>query len=299
MANVMGTKLKRDAGVVGLLFASLGGIIGSGWLLGPLHAARIAGPSAILAWMIGGVAVLLLSFVYAELATAFPRAGAVIAFPKLSHGHLMATVMSFVVFAGYSAVPPAEASAVITYGSNYVGGLVDKTGTLTGLGFLAATVLLAIFAVINMLAVRMVLAINSALTWWKLAIPVLTILVFLIVGFHGANFSSHGFAPHGASGVFSAVATSGIVFSYLGFRQAVELAGKSSDPKRNLPIAIIGSVAIGFVVYVGLQIAFIGALISIGHCEWLGKSDVQGRVRAVRRPSLAHRHGVACGAALY
>src|ERR1700754_4488826 len=133
MAN--GMKLKRDAGLVGLLFASLGGIIGSGWLLGPLHAARIAGPSAGLPWMIGGVAVLLLSCVYAELAAAFPRAGAVIAFPKLSHGHLMATVLSFVVFLGYSSVAPAEASAVITYGSNYISGLVNKGGAPTDEGF--------------------------------------------------------------------------------------------------------------------------------------------------------------------
>jgi amino acid transporter len=258
MAN--GTKLKRDAGLVGLLFASLGGIIGSGWLLGPLHAAHIAGPAAIISWMIGGVAVLLLSFVYAELATTFPRAGAVIAFPKLSHGNLMATVLSFVVFLGYSSVAPAEASAVITYGSNYIAGLVIKSGALTTEGFVAAAALLAGFAVINMLAVRMVLTINSALTWWKLALPVLTILVFLFAGFHSANFTSHGFAPGGASGVFSAVATSGIVFSYLGFRQAVELAGESSNPKRTLPIAIIGSVTIGLVIYVGLQVAFIGAL---------------------------------------
>ena len=260
MAEGTGVKLKRDAGVIGLLFASLGGIIGSGWLLGPLNAAKIAGPSAIIAWAIGGFAVLLLSFVYAELATAFPRAGAVIAFPKLSHGNLMATVLSFVVFLGYASVAPAEASAVITYGSNYVSGLIDKAGVLTSEGFIASAVLLAIFAIINTLAIRIVLAINSALTWWKLAIPLLTILVFIIVGFHGANFSSHGFAPGGASGIFSAVATSGIVFSYLGFRQAVELAGESSNPRRNLPIAIVGSVVIGLVIYMGLQIAFIGAL---------------------------------------
>jgi len=113
---------------------------------------------------------------------------------------------------------------------------------------------------VNMLAIKTVLAINSALTWWKLAIPVLTILVFLLFGFHGSNFTAQGFAPGGASGVFSAVATSGIVFSYLGFRQAVELAGESSNPKRNLPIAIIGSVMIGLVIYVGLQVSFIGAL---------------------------------------
>jgi len=260
MAEGAGIKLKRDAGVIGLLFASLGGIIGSGWLLGPLTAAKIAGPSAIIAWMIGGVAVLLLSFVYAELATAFPRAGAVIAFPKLSHGSLMATILSFVVFLGYASVAPAEASAVITYASNYIGGLVNKAGVLTTYGFIVSAALLAIFAVVNMLAIKTVLAINSALTWWKLAIPVLTILVFLLFGFHGSNFTAQGFAPGGASGVFSAVATSGIVFSYLGFRQAVELAGESSNPKRNLPIAIIGSVMIGLVIYVGLQVSFIGAL---------------------------------------
>ncbi len=260
MAEGAGIKLKRDAGIIGLLFASLGGIIGSGWLLGPLTAAKIAGPSAIIAWLIGGFAVLLLSFVYAELATAFPRAGAVIAFPKLSHGNLMATVLSFVVFLGYASVAPAEASAVITYASNYITGLVDKSGVLTTLGFVVSAALLAIFAVVNMLAIKTVLAINSTLTWWKIAIPVLTIIVFLLFGFHASNFSSQGFAPGGASGVFSAVATSGIVFSYLGFRQAVELAGESSNPKRNLPIAIIGSVSIGLIVYVGLQISFIGAL---------------------------------------
>ncbi len=260
MADGMNVKLKRDAGIIGLLFASLGGIIGSGWLLGPLTAAKIAGPSALIAWAIGGFAVLLLSFVYAELATAFPRGGAVIAFPKLSHGNLMATMLSFVVFLGYASVAPAEASAVITYASNYIAGLVNKAGVLTAEGFFASAVLLAIFAVINMLAIKLVLTINSTLTWWKLAIPALTIIVFLFAGFHASNFTSHGFAPAGVSGIFSAVATSGIVFSYLGFRQAVELAGESSNPRRFLPIAIVGSVVIGLVIYAGLQIVFIGAV---------------------------------------
>jgi amino acid transporter len=260
MAEGTGPRLRRDAGVIGLLFASLGGIIGSGWLLGPLKAATDAGPAAIIAWIIGGIAVLLLAFTYAELTTAFPRAGAVIAFPKLSHGSLMATMMSFVVFLGYVSVAPAEASAVITYANNYIPGLVDKAGVLTGWGYFASVVLLAIFAFINLLAIRLVLTINSALTWWKLAIPILTILIFLIVGFHSSNFTSHQFAPAGTSGVLSAVATSGIIFSYLGFRQAVELAGESANPKRNLPIAIVGSVMIGLVIYLGLQIAFIGAV---------------------------------------
>ncbi len=260
MADGAGSKLRRDAGVIGLLFASLGGIIGSGWLFGPLHAAQSAGPASLFAWLIGGVAVLLLSFVYAELATAFPRAGAVIAFPKLSHGSLMATVMSFAVFLGYVAVPPAEASAVITYGNNYIPGLVGPSGVLTVFGFFVSVLLMLAFAGINALAVRLLLAVNSALTWWKLAIPILTVIVLIVIGFHPQNLTAHGFAPHGVAGVFSAVATSGVIFSYLGFRQAVELAGESSNPRRNLPIAIVGSVLIALVLYCGLEIAFIGAV---------------------------------------
>lgn len=260
MAEGTGVKLKREAGIIGLLFASLGGIIGSGWLFGPLHAAKDAGPASLIAWVIGGIAVLLLGFVYAELATAFPRGGAVIAFPKLSHGNLMAVVMSFVVFLGYVSVAPAEASAVITYGNNYIPGLVDKSGVLTGFGFFVSVLLMLVFAGINALAVRIVLTINSALTWWKLAVPALTVIVLIAIGFHPQNFSNHSFAPHGVAGIFSAVATSGVIFAYLGFRQAVELAGESSNPRRNLPIAIIGSVAIALVLYCGLQVALIGAL---------------------------------------
>jgi amino acid transporter len=60
--------------------------------------------------------------------------------------------------------------------------------------------------------------------------------------------------------MFTAISTSGITFSYLGFRQAIELAGESNDPKRNVPFAVIGSVVICMVVYVLLQVAFIAAL---------------------------------------
>jgi amino acid transporter len=51
-----------------------------------------------------------------------------------------------------------------------------------------------------------------------------------------------------------------VVFSYLGFRQGVELAGETDNPQRNVPIAIFGSLALCTVIYVGLQVAFIGAI---------------------------------------
>ncbi|OBS08831.1 APC family permease [Acidihalobacter prosperus] len=251
-------KLRREAGILSLLFACLGGMIGSGWLFGPLNAAKAAGPASLLSWVIGGAAILLLAFVYAELATAFPRAGAVVAFPKLSHGNLMAMVMSWVVFLGYVSVPPVEVMAVLSYANNYLHGLVSPhTGVLTTAGFFVAAAMLGGFVLLNGFGIRWLLRINTTLVWWKLAVPALTILALLLFSFHAGNGSVQGFAPYGSQGVLSAVATSGIVFSYLGFRQAVELAGESRDPKRTIPKAVIGSVVLALGLYLLLQLAMI------------------------------------------
>lgn len=255
-----GRKLRRDAGLIGLLFASMGGIVGSGWLFGPLNAAQTAGPASIIAWIIGAVAVLLLSFVYAELTTAFPRGGAVVAFPKLSHGSLIALVMSWVVFLGYVTVAPAEVLAVMKYAHNYLPGIVPPHGAASPEGFIEAAVLLALFVVVNFFGIRWVLTINTTLVWWKLAVPALTAILLIVVGGHFGNLTSHGFSPMGNAGILQAVSTSGIVFSYLGFRQAIELAGESSNPRRNLPIAVVGSVVIGAILYILLQIGLIAAI---------------------------------------
>lgn len=254
------TVLRREGTLIGLLFASVGGIVGSGWLFGPLNAAKTAGPAALLAWAIGGVAVLLLSFVYAELTTAFPRAGAVIAFPKLSHGALIAMVMSWVVVLGYVSVAPAEVLAVMKYAHNYLPGVVPAGGAQSLRGFLEALLVLAVFVAINFFGIRLVLRFNAAVVWWKLAVPLLTVVLLIVVGHHFGNLTRLGFAPQGTKGILAAVSTSGIVFSYLGFRQAVELAGETADPRRNLPIAIVGSVLIGVILYCGLQLALLTAV---------------------------------------
>ena len=78
--------LRRDVGVIGLLFASVGAVIGSGWLFGALTAAQLAGPAAIISWVIGAVMILLIGLVYAELGTMFPLSGGVVRFPHLAFG---------------------------------------------------------------------------------------------------------------------------------------------------------------------------------------------------------------------
>ncbi len=254
------TKLRRDAGVIGLLYASLGSIIGSGWLFGALHAALQAGPLSVFSWVVGAAAIMLLAFVFAELSTMYPNSGALVHMTHVSHGDLVGKIWSWILFLAFVSVPPVECSAVLTYANSYIPGLIhSSTGLLTGWGFVAAAVLLAFVVALNFLAVRWVIAINSAATWWKLLIPIATIAILLAYSFHPGNMTAK-VSSVPVSGIFTAVATAGVIFSYLGFQQAIALAGETRNPGRYIPIALMGSVVIGAVVYIGLQIAFIIAL---------------------------------------
>ena len=253
-------KLRRDAGVIGLLYASLGSIIGSGWLFGALHAAVQAGPLSVLSWVIGAVAILFLAFVFAELSTMFPNSGAMVHMTHVSHGDLVGKIWSWILFLAFVSVPPVEVSAVLTYANNYIPGLIEPhTGLMTSAGMGYAAVLLAFVVALNFLTVRWVLIINSAATWWKLAIPIATIGILMLYSFHPSNMTTH-LSSTPKSGIFTAVATAGIVFSFLGFQQAIALAGETRNPNRYIPIALISSVLIGMLIYVGLQVAFITAL---------------------------------------
>src|SRR4051795_105794 len=80
--------LKREIGFVGLLWASGGSIIGSGWLFGAQGALATAGPAAIISWVIGAVAILLLALVHAELGAMYPVAGGTARFPHYAFGGL-------------------------------------------------------------------------------------------------------------------------------------------------------------------------------------------------------------------
>lgn len=254
------TKLRRDAGVIGLLYASLGAMIGSGWLFGPLHAALQAGVWSSFSWVIGAIAVLFLAFVFAELSTMFPNSGALVHMTHVSHGDLVGKIWTWILFLAFVSVPPVEVTSVVTYANNYIHGLiVPTTGILTHLGTIVSIILLAFVVALNFLAIRIVVAINSAATWWKVVIPLTTIGILMAYSFHPGNLTAHaGSTP--ISGIFTAVATAGIIFSFLGFQQAIALAGETRHPGKYIPIALIGSVIISMLIYIGLQLSFIIAL---------------------------------------
>jgi amino acid transporter len=78
--------LKREVGLLGLMWASEGSIIGSGWLFGALVATEYAGPAALLAWILASVIIILLALVHAELGGLFPVTGGTSRFPYYAFG---------------------------------------------------------------------------------------------------------------------------------------------------------------------------------------------------------------------
>ncbi|MBK3574225.1 APC family permease [Streptomyces sp. MBT65] len=254
--------LRRDVGLIGLMWASVGSIIGSGWLYGAEKAVVVAGPAAIISWLIGTVAIVLLALVHAELGGMFPVAGGTARYPHYAFGGLAGMSFGWFSWLQAATVAPVEVEAMIGYAGHWswATGFQHADGTLTGSGILVAVLLMAVFVVVNFLGVRVLAHTNSAATWWKIAVPLAAIFIIAVGNFHPGNFTSHGFAPFGAKGVLSAISSSGIIFALLGFEQAIQLAGESRDPKRDLPRATLGSVAIGATIYVLLQVVFIGAL---------------------------------------
>jgi amino acid transporter len=258
--------LRREIGFIGLLWASAGSIIGSGWLFGARNALTFAGPAAIISWGIGVGVIFLLALTHAELGGMWPVAGGTARFPHVAFGGAAGASFGWFSWLQAATVAPIEVLAMITYGQHYSFARSwmkpsGATTVLTAQGIVAAVIIMAVFTSINFLGVRKLAHTNSAATWWKVGVPLLTIFVLGITAFHTSNFSADGgFMPFGAKGVLAAISTSGIVFALLGFEQADQLAGESARPQRDIPRAVIMSVIIGGIIYVALQVVFLGAL---------------------------------------
>jgi amino acid transporter len=253
---------KREIGLIGAMWASETSIIGSGWLLGAFAAANLIGGAAIIDWILGAVASIILALVFAELGAQYPVQGGTGRFPHLAFGPGAGISFGFFCYLQAVTVAPIEAFAVIHYwGYKWHSVYNASTGNVTHLGFVMELVLMAIFTALNFLPMRIYGPFYTIVTWWKVIIPVVTIII-LFTKFNGANMSAGGgFIPHGVGwkAIFGALPGASIVFAYLGFEQADQLAGEIKKPQRNLPIAIVGAILIGAAIYILLQIVFIGA----------------------------------------
>ena len=262
-------KLTRSVGFYGLMFVSLGSIIGSGWLLGALNAAEVAGPASIISWILAAAMLTILALTYAELGGAYPVAGGTGRFPYFSHGPLAGFTAGWTSWLQAVAIAPIEILAAITYVNSIkkvhanfpmIHDSGPKALLLNERGLIVATILMVVFTAMNLAGAKFMSESNSLVVIWKTAVPVLAVIVVASLSFHVGNFhAGGGFAPFGIHGIFAAL-PAGVVFALQGFEQAVQLAGEAKDPKRDLSRAIITAMAIGATLYTLLQVAFIAGL---------------------------------------
>ncbi len=262
-------KLRRSVGFYGLMFVSLGSIIGSGWLLGALNAAETAGPASILSWVLAAAMLTVLALVYAELGAAYPVAGGTGRFPYFSHGPLAGFTAGWASWLQAVAIAPIEILAAITYVNsisavNQHFPMLHPDGPNKGLlnltGLVVATLGMILFTGINLAGAKFMSDSNAIVVIWKTAVPLLAIVVVSSLSFNTSNFTAGGgFMPFGVHGVFAAL-PAGVVFALQGFEQAVQLAGEARNPKKDISRAIIVAMTIGALLYILLQTAFIGAV---------------------------------------
>ncbi len=265
------TSIRRDVGPFALMLTGLGSIIGSGWLFGAWRAAKLAGPDATLAWVIGALIISTIALTYAELGAMFPESGGMVRYSHYSHGSLVGFIGAWANWIAIVSVIPVEAEASVQYMASwpwpwaqalYVH-LPDGHGEIAPAGLAIAVVLVGIYFLINFWSVKLFARSNAIITVFKLVVPAMTAVCLMLTGFHPANFSvgTNG-GPHvmDLAAVLTAVATAGIVFSYNGFQSPVNLAGEARNPGRSVPFAVLGSIALATVVYIALQVAFLGSV---------------------------------------
>ncbi len=275
--------LKRVLSRSQLLLLSLGAIIGSGWLFSAITADTLAGPASYVSWIVGGLLVLFIALTYAEVATMLPRSGAVVRYPHLTHGGFTGFILGWAYLLASASVPAIEAIATVQYIGPQAPAswhLLKSPVTTSSVinfpeGWLFTVFFLVVFFFINLYGARFLGRLNNTVMIWKLIIPILTFILIFALSFHSHNFAPPGGeATAGWHEVFYIIPGAGIIFSYLGFRQALDFGGEARNPQRDIPFATIASVLIGIVIYTLLQLAFTGGI--VWHFFGLHANDYAG-----------------------
>lgn len=255
--------LQKSVSTLTLLSSAVAGIIGSGWLLSPLACAKIAGPASILAWIIGGILMMIVASTFVILTRALPITGGTVRFFQLTHGHFAGFGFSWIAWLAWVAVAPIEMMAIIQYSTNYLPSLMTHSTSpvLTPHGLCVATIGMIIIALINTAGMKAYSRINHFILAIKLIIPISAAILLFSAQFHSQNFTlNNGFMPYGIKSIFAALPLAGVIYSFIGFNPVVQLAAEAKNPRESIPIAIFGALAICMVIYVLVQCAFIAAL---------------------------------------
>jgi APA family basic amino acid/polyamine antiporter len=260
------TQLKRAVGALDLTALGLGAIIGTGIFVIIGEAITTAGPSIVLAFVLAGVTCMFSALAFAELASAIPVAGSAYTYSYATLGELAAWIIGWDLILEYGVSIAAVAVGWGAYfnelldslfGLSLPDSLANPPGEEGGkVNVPAAFLVLAVTGVL-MLGVRETARTNTIMVFIKLVV----LLLFLVLGvtaFTSDNFSPFFVEGEGFGGMVTAASL--IFFAYIGFDAVSTSSEEVKEPSRDLPRAIIGSLAIATILYIAVSAVAIGAL---------------------------------------
>ena len=246
-----------------LMAIGIGTVIGTGiFILPGTIAANSAGPGVSLSFLFSAIVCALAAMCYAEFASALPVAGSAYSYGNVVFGEFFGWLLGWALVLEYM----LAVASVSTGWAAYFNTLLEGAGihlpkALSGPFDPAHGTYVNIVAVVIVLLITIMLShgmqssirINNIAVFLKIAI----ILIFIIVGFFFIKPKNyHPFLPYHMKGVIHG-ATIGF-FAYLGFDCVSSSAAEVKNPKRNMPLGIIGTLAVATVLYTGVAVVLTG-----------------------------------------
>ena len=278
--------LKRVMGAGDLIMLAIGAVIGAGIFgaIGTAAAGQVgpdgavirygAGPALVLSFVLLGAACALAALCYAELASMIPQAGSAYAYSYATLGELVAWIIGWDLILEYAV---GNVAVAISWGDYFntllrgfnvnlpawlttgyrtallsadpaVRGLLQTAPHVAGIPIL---VHLPAFAIVMLITVLLLQGAKESVRANNImvVIKLLALTLFVAVGathLHAANY--HPFAPNGFTGIHQGAAI--VFFAYIGFDAISTAAEETKNPQRNLPIGILGGLAVCTAIYV-------------------------------------------------
>lgn len=279
-AESLNHDLRRSLGPIQLVLLGIGCIVGAGvFVMTGTAAAAFAGPAVTLSFVIAGVACAFTGLCYAELAAMLPASGSSYSYTYATLGEVYAWALGWLLMLEYGLAGSALAAGLAGYLSSLLAdlGIVVPATARTpligsamgpgGITFfvsggvnLLAAVMPPLVAVVLVRGVSQSATVNAAMV----ALKLMVLLIFVGVGIgHVDPTNWHPFVPANEGGFSYGIAgvvrgASVLFFAYLGFETVSTAALEARNPQRDMPIGILGSLAICTILYMAVALVLTG-----------------------------------------
>jgi len=272
-------QLKRSLGPMSLVSLGIGAIIGAGlFSLTGIAAAENAGPAVVLSFVVAAVGCAFAGMCYSELASMIPVAGSAYTYTYATMGEFIAWIIGWDLVLEYA----VAASVVAVSWSRYVKSFlhdfhIDLPAQFTSCSFdiitladgsqahgiinIPAMLIIVVISLLLMIGIKESAWVNNVIVVIKLAV----VLTFIGVGIHYINPANyHPFIPEstgkfGEYGISGIMRAAGIIFfAYIGFDTVSTASQESKTPHKDVPIGILGSLAICTVLYLAFAAVLTG-----------------------------------------